>query len=215
MRWQLNVPSISSPSAEHHDRSFNLNDPKIGIGIAVLANLLQVAAVLVQSSDELRSFLFLVSLLGGGSLILWAGDRWPKSRAPLYVFVIGTLAAAALLIWTSVTSAERPQTQGESPPPTYYIRLSAYAFDTLDGTLDLDQPLSEIPIVIRDQYKHSVMYKTRRNGALALLQSYGKILIGACGLYHSQTLGKENDTAATALVVQIGIDASRLRACKE
>jgi hypothetical protein len=78
----------------------------------------------------------------------------------------------------------------------------------------VDHPLPEIPVVTRDKYKHYAVYKTRHNGALALFQSYGPVLIGACGVYHTYTILKENDSTANAFLIQIGIDPSKVDSCK-
>lgn len=195
---------------------FTANDPKLGFAIALLANTLQVGALLVEASDQLRSFLFLVSLLGSVALILWIRHKWPKSSANTWVFVTATLVTIGLFVGGSIVKGGTLQDPVDTATlPGYYVRLSAYAFDATDGDLDLDQQLTEIPIVIRDRYKHSVVYKTRRSGTFAILQTYGPILVGACGLYHARILERENDTEAKALVVRIGIDVARLSMCRE
>jgi hypothetical protein len=195
---------------------FTPNDPKIGFAIGLLANILQVGALLVEASDEWRSFLFLASLLSSVTLILWIRHKWPTSRANMWAFVTATLVTIGLFVGGSVVRGEVSTGAGVLPPPVaYYVRLSAYAYDTADGSLDLDQQLTDVQISIVDQFKHTANYKTRRTGALAALQSWGPILVGACGLYHVRVLERENDTAAKALVVHIGIDAARLSTCRQ
>lgn len=210
--------SITTSAGAAPESFFTANDPKLGFAIGLLANVLQVAALLVEASDEWRSFLFLASLLASVTLVLWIRHKWPTSRANMWAFVTATLVTIGLFVGGSVLRGEASQQADVRTPPgpfTYYVRLSAYAYDASDGALDLDQQLPGVQISIVDQYKHAATYKTRRTGALAVLQSWGPILVGACGLYHVRFLERDNDTETKALVVRIGIDAARLAACRQ
>jgi hypothetical protein len=209
--------SIATSASAAPESFFTANDPKFGFAIGLLANILQVGALLVEASDEWRSFLFLTSLLASVALILWIRHKWPTSRANMWAFASATLLTVGLFVGGSVIRGEAAQSHVVPPPPpiSYYVRLSAYAYDATDGALDLDQQLTDVQISIVDQFKHSVSYKTRRAGALAVMQTWGPILVGACGLYHVRFLERENDTEAKALVVRIGIDASRLSICRQ
>jgi hypothetical protein len=202
-------------SGDFIGRLFDVSDPRSAFYITGVTNLIQIVAAFVEVSDQIRSLLLFISLLVGTSIILWVAYRWPKSRPALWIFAGGMLSAVAIYFTASLARGDAVQAKAPDAAPGYYVRITAFPFDTTDGSLDLDSPLAQIPVVIRDQYKHVATYKTRRHGALAVLPSPGIILIGACGLYHQQALTEDSDSEATALQVRIGIEESRLGQCKE
>jgi hypothetical protein len=216
------MPNNHVASFDSGEPPFKIDGSKISLVLAVLANILQVFAILFQASTETKTFLFLLASLVGLGILLLVMQWWPKSRAPFTVFAAGTLLAIGLLFWVTSSGAATLWRTSENAGSgsIYYIRVFTYANDATDGEIETQHPLSEITIMTRDQYGHTAIYKTGINGTQAIPiesvppDSFATVAIGACGLFQTHHISREATSPATAQIVQIGIESAQIQGCR-
>lgn len=190
---------------------FDPKDPFVEAAVALFPPLLQFAVLFLTSSSQTRTFLFVVVFLLSIVFFAFAARRKSNYFISNFLFVFGMLAAIGYYMWLDrgniiviIISL-----------PKYYVHVTAYPYDERYNTLDIDHPLSNIPITVRDQYGPPSTTVTSRDGVELKLLSYGAIRVGACGVYQSHVISQYNRSAATALPIKIGIDRARLASCRE
>lgn len=187
---------------------------KVPVGIALLADSTQIIAAYLEAPAGFRSGLMAASLFITVGIIVWLAPRWKENGFALTVVVLGILVAIAVLLWPADWHLRFQR--GSGIPPTYFAKVSAFAYDPRDGTINTDAPLSGIKITARDQYNHVIIYHTGANGTQILpLEAYGPMAIGACGVFQTHVIEEGNNSPANAYTVQIAVDPTQVQACRE
>jgi hypothetical protein len=108
----------------------------------------------------------------------------------------------------------QPMPQAEAIT-AYYVRVHVYRDDGHSGVEEGTDPvLSNIPVIVRDQFGSSSTHRTNQKGDVLIpIPHFGEISIGVCRNWQSHDVLQENSSERTASRVKIGLDPEQVTAC--